>query len=102
MHVIAAKTIKEFSRRHEDAAGWLADWIVTVEAAEWGSIADVRRVYPHADAVNVASGRSVIVFNVRGNRYRLITAIHFNRGKVYTLKFLSHAEYDRNQWKRQL
>jgi mRNA interferase HigB len=59
-------------------------------------------VFPHADAVKVASGRDVIVFNIKGGRYRLIVAIHFNRGMVFILRFLTHAEYDTDQWKGQL
>jgi mRNA interferase HigB len=102
MHVIAARTISEFARRHKDARTALRDWLTLVEAARWTNIDDVRRVYPHADAVKVRSGRAVIVFNIRGNTYRLITAIHFNRGKVYTLRFLTHAEYSKDAWKEQL
>jgi mRNA interferase HigB len=62
-------------------------------------MAEVRRAYPHADPVPVASGRSVVVFNIRGNRYRLVTAIHYNRQIVYTLRFMTHAEYSKDRWK---
>jgi mRNA interferase HigB len=72
------------------------------EAAKWDSIADVRRIYPHADAVKVGSGNDVIVFNAGGNNYRLVTAIHFNRSKLYILRFLTHAEYGKGFWKDQL
>jgi mRNA interferase HigB len=44
----------------------------------------------------------VIVFNVCGNRYRLIVAMHFNSQMAYTLRFLTHAEYDRDDWKDEL
>jgi hypothetical protein len=49
--------------------------------------------------VPVASGRTVVVFNIRGNRYCLVTAIHYNRQIVDTLKFLMHAEYSKDRWK---
>src|SRR5438270_9440461 len=91
MHVIAAKALKEFASKFKDAAGWLMTFLERVEAADWTNISDVRRLYPHADAVKVASGKDVIVFNACGNNYRLVTAIHFNRGKVYILRFLTHA-----------
>ncbi len=52
--------------------------------------------------VTVASRRSVVVFNVTHNRYRLIAAVHFNMQIVYTLMILTHKEYDRNAWKEQL
>ena len=62
----------------------------------------MRRVYPHADAVTVESGGIVTVFNIGGNKYRLIAAIHYNRHKVYMYirAVLTHAEYDRGRWKR--
>jgi mRNA interferase HigB len=102
VHIIKAKTLKEFARRHPDAAHALADWLSVAERCEWTNLADVRSIYPHADAVEVASGRSVTVFNIRGNRYRLITAIHYNRQKIYTLRFHTHSEYDRGSWKEAL
>ena len=77
-------------------------WYRTVRAARWTNIAGVRRVYPHADAVTVGSGRSVTVFNIRGNDYRLVTAIHYNTQRVYALRVLTHPEYDRDRWKDQL
>lgn len=50
----------------------------------------------------VRSGRSVTIFNIAGNAYRLITAIHYNSGKVFVLRFMTHAEYDRQTWKDDL
>ena len=57
-------------------------------------LAEVRRVIPSADRV----GRYT-VFNIGGNKARLIAAIHYNRGKVYIRHILTHAEYDRGAWK---
>ena len=50
--------------------------------------------YPHADQV----GRC-IVFNIAGNKFRLVVVIHLNRGKVYVRQVMTHAEYDRGAWK---
>ena len=69
------------------------------EGAEWRSLEDVRRDFPTADGVSVKSGRVATVFNIRGNKYRLVTAIHYNRGVVYVMRFYTHAEYDRDRWK---
>jgi len=102
MHVIAAKAIRDYAARYKDAANWLMTFLERAEAAKWANIADMRRVYPHADAVKVSSGNDVIVFNAHGNSYRLVTAIHFNRGKLYVLRFMTHAEYDKEHWKEQL
>ena len=73
-----------------------------VKSADWESIRDVRRTYPSADPVKVASGRSTTVFNVCGNDFRLIVAIHYDKRRVYTLRFMTHAEYDKNHWKKEL
>jgi mRNA interferase HigB len=65
-------------------------------------MAEVRGSYGSADIVHVRSGRPVIVFNVCGNQYRLIVAMHFNKQMAYTLRFLTHSEYGRDDWKNEL
>jgi mRNA interferase HigB len=62
----------------------------------------VRKTYASADAVTVKSKRTVTVFNVCGNDYRLIVAIHYKTRIVYTLRFLTHAEYSKDKWKDEL
>lgn len=99
MNVITRKRLREFMAKHADAATPLEDWYRTASKAEWQSIQDVRRIYPHADAVRVASGNDVTVFNVGGNKYRLVTAIHYNAQRAYVLKLITHAEYDKGKWK---
>jgi mRNA interferase HigB len=64
--------------------------------------ADLRRCFRAADQMRVASRNPVVVFNISGNPFRLICAIHYNTGKVFLLRFLSHAEYDKNRWKDEL
>lgn len=99
MRVIHGGTVKNWAARYPDTAESLAAWLKNVEQATWRSLAEVRRVYPHADPVTVGSGRTVVVFNIRGNRYRLVTAIHYNRQVIYTLRFMTHAEYSKDRWK---
>src|SRR5713226_3321193 len=99
MRIITRKRLREFAQRHPDAAEPLQKWHNLVREAEWESLQDVRRVYPHADAVTVASGNTVTVFNIGGNKYRLIAAIHFNTQRVYVLRLLRHAEYSKGLWK---
>jgi mRNA interferase HigB len=65
-----------------------------VKHTDLASFADVRRVFPGADQV----GRFT-VFNVGGNKARLIAAIHYNRKRLYIRQVLTHAEYDRGIWK---
>ena len=99
MRIITRKRLREFAQRHPDSAEPLEMWYHHLRHAEWESIQDVRHVYPHADAVTVASGNTVTVFNIGGNKYRLIAAIHYNRQRVYVLQILRHAEYSKGAWK---
>lgn len=85
--------------RYPDAATALQAWYRVARKATWRSLQDVRRVYPHADLVSVSSGNKVTVFNVGGNKYRLIAAIHYNAQRLYVLRLLTHAEYSREFWK---
>ena len=64
------------------------------EVAEWESFADVRETRADADQVG-----KFTVFDIGGNKYRLIAVIHFNRGMVYVRHVLTHAEYDKGKWK---
>lgn len=80
----------------------MEEWLVRTSAAQWSTLIDVRKTFPSADSVLVASGRPVIVFNIAGNRFRLIAAIHFNTKLVYVLLFLTHADYSKNTWKDHL
>jgi mRNA interferase HigB len=72
------------------------------EKARWASLQDVRKDFATADGVTVDSGRVVTVFNISGNNFRLITAIHYNTGAVYVMRFYTHPEYDKGAWKKTL
>jgi len=102
MRIVAPPRLREFARVHPDAAEPLEKWYRSARQAKWQSLQEARRVFPHADAVTVASGKTATVFNIRGNKYRLITAIHYNRQRVYVLGFLTHAEYSKDKWKDDL
>ena len=102
MRIISRKRLKAFAERHSDAAEPLGKWYQLARQARWQSLQDVRQVYPHADAVSVASGNTVTVFNIGGNKYRLIAALHYNRQRAYVLRIFSHAEYSKDAWKETL
>ncbi|MDP6546907.1 MAG: type II toxin-antitoxin system HigB family toxin [Phycisphaerae bacterium] len=102
MRIIKTSMLREFWGSHRQAEASLRTWVQQTQAAEWSNFVQVRKTIPGADLVKVASGRSVVVFNIAHNRYRLIAAIHYNTRIVYTLKILTHKEYDRNAWKEQL
>ena len=94
MHVISGKKLRAFWELHPDAKSPLVAWLREAEHAEWESFADVRDRFPNADQVG-----KFTVFNIGGNKYRLIAVIHFNRGKVYVRHVLTHADYDKEGWK---
>jgi mRNA interferase HigB len=102
MRVIKPKTVREYAEQYPDAHGPLLLWLRAARAADWNDLLEVRKTYPHADAVRVASGNIVTVFNLRGNRYRLIVAIKYEWAMVYVLRFLTHADYNKDKWKEQL
>lgn len=70
--------------------------------AEWKNLQDTRKSYPAADAVEVASGATMTVFNIGGNKYRLITNIWYGGQQIYVKLVLTHAEYSRDRWKKLL
>ncbi len=102
MRIIKPPRILGFATEHPKAAPSLLRWLQIARKAHWRSIVDTRRDFPHADEVRVASFRPVTIFNISGNAFRLITAIHYGTGKVFILDFLSHADYDKDHWKTRL
>ena len=102
MRIIKESALIAAGRQYPDAASALDAWRKTVRAARWRSLADARATYSHADPVRVSSGRNVIVFNIGGGKFRLITALHYDRSIAYVLRFLTHADYDKNRWKSEL
>lgn len=102
MRVISLKTLKAFWRRYPDAESPLRYWYKTVEAADWTSFPELRQTFGSADIVRVGSGNAVVVFDIGGNKYRIVAAIHYNAGRLYVLRVMTHREYDRAVWKAQL
>ena len=99
MRVIKVSRLGEYGETHTRARAALERWLELTRLARWNTLADVHGTFPHADQVKVRSGRTVVVFNIKGNDFRLITAIHYNTGKVFVRDFLTHAEYSKDVWK---
>lgn len=95
MHVISRKALRLFWERHPDSQTALARWFKVMQHTEFRTFNALRATFPSADQVD-----DWIVFNIGGNKYRLIASIHFNRGKVYIRHVLTHQEYTRGAWKR--
>jgi mRNA interferase HigB len=100
--IVSPKRIRDYARRFPTSKPSLLRWLMTVQHSHWNSPAELKATFNDVDPVNVRSGRTVYVFDIEGNRHRLISAIHFNTQTVYVLRILTHAEYDRNRWKDEL
>ena len=95
MHIISRKALRTFWEQHPESRAPLSRWFTAVRRTDFKSFADLRLVFPSADLVG-----NWVVFNIGGNKFRLITSIHFNRGKVYVRHVLTHQAYDRGDWKQ--
>jgi mRNA interferase HigB len=94
MRLISQRPLKEFWMVYPDAQTPLRTWIQAVKSAAWRNLAEVRRTFPHADFVDPHT-----VFNIGGNKYRLITVIKYKWQVVYVRHILTHADYDLRKWK---
>lgn len=92
MRVISNKTLTDFGASHEAAQAPLQTWRKLVEAGVFNNFSDIKRVFNATDKVG-----EYFVFDIGGNKYRLIAAIHFNRQMLFIRHVFSHKEYD--QWK---
>jgi mRNA interferase HigB len=100
MNVVSRKAVRAAQTRHPQCRKWLDDWWKTSRDAHWTSLHEVRLAYPTADQVE-----GCLVFNAPGAR-RLIVGVYYSRPKVvgtgtlYVKHFLTQAEYDRGDWKK--
>jgi len=99
MNIIATRTIREHQDDYPDAVTALDAWLEVAGNAHWESLNEVRETYTSADQVG-----SCLVFNIRGNNYRLICGVVYAnqwvKGTLFVKHFLTHAEYDKGKWKR--
>src|ERR1700753_1819364 len=102
MRIVKPSRILQFQKAYPKAASALGRWLEIAENHDWPNIQALRRVFRSADAVEVQSGKTVTIFNIAGNDFRLITAIHYNRRIIYVMLFLTHAQYDKDTWKDNL
>lgn len=93
MWVVSLKRLRIFWASHPRAETAMCVWFDLVSAAEWRNFSDLRSMFPNADLVG-----NCTVFNVAGNHYRVIARVFFNSHKVYVLRVMAHAEYDRIDW----
>ena len=94
MHIITRKRLNEFADNHPDARSSLAHWYGLIKRGRFRSFSELRSELPYTDQVD-----KLTVFNIGGNKARLIAAIHYNRQKVYIRAVLTHSEYDEGNWR---
>ena len=94
MHIITRKRLIEFSEKYPESNIPLDTWYRIVKGTKISNFAELRKIFPSADKVN-----NLTVFNISGNKVRLIVAIHYNTQCLYIRYVLTHTEYDKEKWK---
>lgn len=94
MHIITRKRLNEFADKYPETRSALVNWYRLMKQNNFSSFAELRSMFSSADQVG-----KLTVFNIGGNKVRLIAAIHYNRKKVYIRSVLTHEEYDEDKWK---
>jgi mRNA interferase HigB len=91
MRILGRDLLAEFIATHADARPWIENWIAEAERMQWRTPQDVKGMYATASFL----AGNVVVFNVKGNRYRMVTLIAYQTGTIIVRWIGTHAEYDR-------
>lgn len=94
MEILNLRIIKPFIEKNPDAAAPLKDWVTKTRAAEWKNYADVQKTFSRADHL----GNQKFIFNIGGNNFRMAAMVWIEQERVYVLKLMTHAEYDKEKF----
>lgn len=94
MNIVSKRKLLEAERQHRELAGVLDAWFRIAKRAKWTSLNDVRKTFRDTDEVD---GRTV--FDIKGNKFRLITGVNYQSQTIFIKHVLTHAEYDKERWK---
>ena len=94
MRVISRRILRDFCITNANSCESLYDWYRVASRAAWQNLIDVQATYKSAESVG-----NFTVFNIKGNHYRLIVDLVYNRQTIYIKYILTHAEYDKGNWK---
>lgn len=97
MHVISKKRLKDFWEIHPSSKVALEAWFKLMRQGSYGMFNALQTTFSKSGVDKVGK---YTIFNIGGNKYRVITVIHYNREKVYIREVLTHAQYDKELWKR--
>lgn len=89
MRIVGRKKLDDFAGAHADARSWIENWIADTEAARWRTPQDIKSFYASASFL----AGNVVIFNAKGNRYRLEVQVAYNIGVVVVRWMGTHAEY---------
>lgn len=95
MRVTSKKPLRDFWQRHSESKGVLEEWFKKASKCTAHSFPQLRQTFQTADYVD-----GMTVFDVGGNRYRLVAVIHYDKQRLYVRHVMTHAEYDRNAWRK--
>ena len=95
MRIIKIEVLRDYWAKHPDAEASLSHWYNVAKAAQWSTLAETRATFPHADPVTVRSGKTTTVFNIAGNKYRLVVWVNYAYRVVYIRFIGTHAQYDK-------
>ena len=91
MRIVGRETLAQFCAAHGEARNWIANWLVEAEAADWNSPQAVKDRYPSASFL----ADNVVIFNVKGNAFRMEVVVAYQTGVVRIVWAGTHAQYDR-------
>lgn len=94
MHVITQKRIWDAKLEHPESENALDGWYRVIKRNHFASFAELKKTFNSVDKVG-----DVFIFNIGGNKLRLIASIHFNCQRLYVRYILKHSQYDKNTWK---
>jgi len=94
MHLISAGKLKQSASKYPNATTPIKAFCKIIQQAQWRNLLDVQQIYRDAEAVG-----SFTVFNIKGNKYRLILDVDYSEQVAYFKYFLTHTEYDKDKWK---
>lgn len=95
MRVLGIEVLEEAIRTHRDLASPVATWLTVARAAEWRSLNDLRRTWRTTDCV-----KGQTIFDVKGNKYRLIATVNYESQTIVVKDLVTHAEYSKGGWQK--
>jgi mRNA interferase HigB len=94
MHLISIRNLRSDSSKYPDTQTVIDEWYKVIKSVSWQNLEEVKQIYRDTEAVG-----NFTVFNIKGNKYRLIVDINYVNQTIYYKYFLTHAEYDKDSWK---